>query len=123
MLGQVSPGFPARGAPYSPNVGSYLGDECPNDHSKSKLPTITDPELITMGYDLKVPSLVPPLTPAKKKKHATHRFAAAGAWCAPGSTARFLTRLAGPKAEPSLAFHPWRVIMFIETINTCLYVL
>ena len=49
----VGPNFPADRAthhpPWSPNSGSSLGDECPNDHSKSKKPTIMDPNLITMS--------------------------------------------------------------------------
>lgn len=55
----VNPGFPVSGhPPFSPNIGSYLGDECPNDHSKSKKPTIVDPALLTMNHDTKVqPSL------------------------------------------------------------------
>ena len=56
----VNPGFPVSGtAPPSPNIGSYLGDECPNDRSgKSKKPTIVDPALTTMNYDTEVrPSL------------------------------------------------------------------
>merc|ERR1712216_86281 len=49
----VGPGFPVdrTGTPSSPNVGSYLGDECPNDLSKSKTPTIIDSNLTTMNYD------------------------------------------------------------------------
>jgi hypothetical protein len=56
----VGPGFPVdhKGTLPSPNIGSYLGDECPNDHSKSKNPTIVDPALTTMNFDSKVqPSL------------------------------------------------------------------
>ena len=50
----VQPGFPEKGhALPSPNIGSNLGDECPNDHSKSKKPTIVDPMLTTMNYDTK----------------------------------------------------------------------
>lgn len=66
----VDPGFPGPGyVPPSPNVGSYLGDECPNDHAKSKKPTINDPTLLTMNYDVRFqPSL------------ASHP------WRAPGST-------------------------------------
>ena len=33
----------------SPNIGGYYGDGCPNDHSRSKKPTIMDPELTTMN--------------------------------------------------------------------------
>ena len=66
----VDPGFPGPGyVPPSPNVGSYLGDECPNDHTKSKKPTINDPALLTMNYDVRFqPTL------------ASHP------WRAPGST-------------------------------------
>jgi hypothetical protein len=43
----VGPGFPRdhAGTKSSPNMGGYYGDGCPNDHSKSKKPTIMDPEL------------------------------------------------------------------------------
>ena len=71
----VNPGFPVSGRPpFSPNIGSYLGDECPNDHSKSKKPTIVDPALTTMNHDTKIqpslafhpwraPGSTPPLDP------------------------------------------------------------
>jgi hypothetical protein len=47
----VGPGFPRdhAGTKSSPNMGGYYGDGCPNDHSKSKKPTIMDPELTTMN--------------------------------------------------------------------------
>lgn len=47
----VGPGFPVdgKGTGPSPNVGGYYGDGCPNDHSKSKVPTITDQSLTTMN--------------------------------------------------------------------------
>ena len=47
----VGPGFPidGRGTRPSPNMGGYYGDGCPNDHTRSKKPTIMDPELTTMN--------------------------------------------------------------------------
>ena len=45
----VPTGFPNKGHPtYTPNADGHFGDMCPNDHSKSKVPTITDPSLKTM---------------------------------------------------------------------------
>jgi len=72
----VGPNFPAdrnkHHPKWSPNTGSSLGDECPNDHSKSKQPTIMDPDLITMS----------------PKWYATQAFAGKPVhpWRAPGST-------------------------------------
>ena len=40
---------PVAGTKPSPNIGGYYGDGCPNDHSRSKKPTIMDPELTTMN--------------------------------------------------------------------------
>jgi len=52
----VGPGFPNNdtGTYSSPNIGTFgydIGgpDLCPNDHSKSKVPTIMDPKLTTMN--------------------------------------------------------------------------
>ena len=71
----VGPGFPvdSRGTKPSPNMGGYYGDGCPNDHTRSKKPTIMDPELTTMNAqsnDLKVGG----------------RPWTGGPWRAPGST-------------------------------------
>ena len=47
----VGPGFPIddHGTKPSPNMGGYYGDGCPNDHTRSKKPTIVDPALTTMN--------------------------------------------------------------------------
>jgi len=45
----VPTGFPESKAPYTPNTNGKVGDMCPNDHSKSKTPTIMDPSMTTMN--------------------------------------------------------------------------
>ena len=78
----VPAGFPGHNkvpVKPSPNMGAYYGDGCPNDHSKSKKPTIMDPKLTTMnaeeaGHDVdgrpwtqwhpwRAPGSTPPLDP------------------------------------------------------------
>lgn len=69
----VGPNFPQERVGPSPNIGAYIGDECPNDHSKSKAPTIMDPQLLTMSA----------------KWYKDHKVKPVHPWRAPGSTPGF----------------------------------
>lgn len=65
----VPAGFPGVKGPPSTNIGSLGGDLCPNDHSKSKVPTVTATNLVSM--------------PRENRKSNWSRW---HPWASPGST-------------------------------------
>jgi len=78
----VGAGFPVdkEGTQHSPNMGGVggitdYGDGCPNDHSKSKKPTIMDPSLTTMNAATCAPGISPCV-----------KWSEWHPWRAPGST-------------------------------------